>query len=1162
MSPPPSAPGGRWGLAAFAYAALIVYGSLYPFSGWTTTSLTPFSFLTARWPDHLSRSDIVTNVLAYMPLGLLLVRWRSGRGQARGGAIALAALLGASLSFAMESLQQFLPARVASLSDILANTLGTITGAVLAGVMHGDSLPWAMLMQRRERWFKPGRSIDLGLIAIGLWTLSQLTPLVPSLDLGNLRHGLSPIWQTLQHPSRFNFSQWAAYEFYIAGLALLAGTLGAPGQRVFGRFFAFVAGVLLCKIAIVTRQLSLEAATGMLAALVLALPFVVLKQRAVAAASALFIIGGFTIAELASDPAGAVHPFNWVPFAGHLENPLIGIASILEDLWPAAALAALARLATPAEFQRKVAWGGLAAITLFTFGLEWFQQYRPGRFGDFTVVLLAGGTWLLFWSIPVRHVGMDAADNGAYVLQQHRGRHARWGLVAALVVAAATGAGGLALGHRPQEMRVDESKLPKLPSPEQLPPVSLPGFRYSHPRLPSPSQADLLAMATRNPGFVRETERRAGRGSGDIEAAALQELLVPGSVDLGVLHRRLMALKFAWRGHDQVKPLAVAYDWLYSHWSEEQRAELHGKLVDGCDYVIDVIRHERLSPYNVILYNAPLQALMACALAAYGDDARGDLVMRFTFDLWKNRVLPVWRQVMGRDGGWHEGGEYVGVGIGQAIYELPAMWRSATGEDLFRSEPGIRGFLDFLVYRTRPDGTHFRWGDGAFFDKIVPDATPLALEFRDAAAYNLRPATHDATPSGWPWGPLIDLSLNDPGALASLPRTHLFDGIGVLVARSDWSPDATYVTFKAGDNYWSHMHLDQGAFTIYKGGALAIDSGLYGPSYGSDHHMNYTYQTIAHNVVTVTDPDDTVPAPGKDKPRPIANDGGQRRIGSGWGVEAAPLDRDEWDAKRDIYHTGSLGPLLDQGGISVVAADITPAYTNARSGEGTFSARTRRVERFWRVFGYDRIDDVVVVFDQVTATNASFRKRWLLHTLQEPVVAPDGFVVSVGAADRPGHAGGELYGKVLLPRDAVINPIGGRGLEFFVDERNYDENGKLGETIRKLGPNNGEPGAWRIEVSPAQDAKEDVFLVVLLPVAANAHPAHKVRLLQSGERVGCEIVGPNRTTRWWFEPGHNGAEIEVANASDGHRYQVSGPEKPPPGEPGLITRMKDLFGGQ
>ncbi len=170
---------------------------------------------------------------------------------------------------------------------------------------------------------------------------------------------------------------------------------------------------------------------------------------------------------------------------------------------------------------------------------------------------------------------------------------------------------------------------------------------------------------------------------------------------------------------------------------DDRQALLH-KTIEGCNFQIKSIREQSLSPYNVILYNSYLQTLMACAIATYGDDPLADPIMNFTADLWKNRVLPVWRQVMGSNGGWHEGGEYVGIGIGQVIHQVPAMWRHATGEDLFATEPGIRGFLDFLVYRTRPDGTHFRWGDGAFFDRIIPDAAPLALEFRDAAAYSLR----------------------------------------------------------------------------------------------------------------------------------------------------------------------------------------------------------------------------------------------------------------------------------------------------------------------------------------------------------------------------------------------------------------------------------------
>ena len=775
---------GRWGLAALAYTALIVYGSLYPFSGWTTRGVRQFAFLIPEWSGHLSRADVVTNVLAYMPLGLLLARWWLSRWSLV-RAIVIAMFLGTLLSFSMESLQQFLPARIASLSDILANTLGTATGAALTRVMHGESLPWAMLVRRRDQWFRPGRLVDLGLIAIGLWTLSQLTPLVPSLDLGNLRHGVSPIWQTLQHPNRFNFTQWATYELYVTGLALLAVTLANPGQAVFARFFAFVVCVLLSKIVIVSRQLSLEAASGAFAALVLALPFLALRQKMLAWSSAAFILGGFTIAELAGDPAGAVHPFNWTPFFGQMENPLIGIASILEDLWPAAALAYLARLVTPRHLWGHAIWGGMLALALFSFGLEWYQQYLPGRYGDFTVVLLTTGTWLLLWSIPTWDAKIDITEIGTPG-RPHGGSARRpWTIAGTLGLAAATGVGALALGHRAVEVRVDESKLPQLTTPEELPPVSLPGFRYTHPRLPSPTPADLATLASRSPEIIRQARTRADGGNGDIETAVLQELIEPGSVDLSVLHRRLMELKFTGRGHEQGKPLAVAYDWLYTQWSDAQRTQLRGKLAEGCDYLIERIRKERLSPYNVILYNAPLQALMACSLALYGDDPHGDPVMRFTHDLWKNRVLPAWRQIMGRNGGWHEGGEYVGIGIGQAIYELPAMWRSATGEDLFASEPGIRGFLDFLVYRKRPDGTDFRWGDGSAFDKIVPDAIPLALEFRHSPAYSLRPPAQDGTPSGWPWGPLTDRSLNDPASFAHLPLVRLFDGIGMIVARSD-----------------------------------------------------------------------------------------------------------------------------------------------------------------------------------------------------------------------------------------------------------------------------------------------------------------------------------------------------------------------------------------
>ena len=52
-----------------AYAALIVYGSLYPFSGWTNSSRGLLDFLGRGLRGQLHGADALINVLAYVPFG-------------------------------------------------------------------------------------------------------------------------------------------------------------------------------------------------------------------------------------------------------------------------------------------------------------------------------------------------------------------------------------------------------------------------------------------------------------------------------------------------------------------------------------------------------------------------------------------------------------------------------------------------------------------------------------------------------------------------------------------------------------------------------------------------------------------------------------------------------------------------------------------------------------------------------------------------------------------------------------------------------------------------------------------------------------------------------------------------------------------------------------
>ena len=121
-------------ILAVAYLLVLGYASLQPFRGWRWPPEEILHFLTAPWPRFITLQDIAVNFAAYVPLGLLLsIGWGARYGPAR-GAIA-ATLATALLSVSMEAAQMFLPARIASNVDLLANTLGALLGAMAAPLL-------------------------------------------------------------------------------------------------------------------------------------------------------------------------------------------------------------------------------------------------------------------------------------------------------------------------------------------------------------------------------------------------------------------------------------------------------------------------------------------------------------------------------------------------------------------------------------------------------------------------------------------------------------------------------------------------------------------------------------------------------------------------------------------------------------------------------------------------------------------------------------------------------------------------------------------------------------------------------------------------------------------------------------------------------------------
>ncbi|MET0544090.1 MAG: VanZ family protein [Variovorax sp.] len=170
---------------ALAYAALIVYASLYPFSDWRDQGIAPWAYLAAPWPKYWTGFDFTINVAGYAPLGFLAALTVLRSDSAAGGlsAVLRATLTGTAISFAMETLQSYLPARIPSNVDLGLNVAGTLLGAVFAAALErfGGVAHWH---RTRSNWFVEDARGALLLLA--LWPVALLFPAAVAFGLGQV----------------------------------------------------------------------------------------------------------------------------------------------------------------------------------------------------------------------------------------------------------------------------------------------------------------------------------------------------------------------------------------------------------------------------------------------------------------------------------------------------------------------------------------------------------------------------------------------------------------------------------------------------------------------------------------------------------------------------------------------------------------------------------------------------------------------------------------------------------------------------------------------------------------------------------------------------------------------------------------------------------------
>ena len=169
-------------IAALLYAVGLALITLSPLTDWHFVPEAPWRFLDQPWPKYWTGFDVLVNVLAYIPLGLLasraiLYRFRDSAW----GPLASFMMSGLTcilISILLEGLQTYLPSRRPSILDVVSNATGAMMGAFIASA-YAQSI--ARLQITETRPIEVG-----GLALLGLWLIAQAAPQPIWLALGDI----------------------------------------------------------------------------------------------------------------------------------------------------------------------------------------------------------------------------------------------------------------------------------------------------------------------------------------------------------------------------------------------------------------------------------------------------------------------------------------------------------------------------------------------------------------------------------------------------------------------------------------------------------------------------------------------------------------------------------------------------------------------------------------------------------------------------------------------------------------------------------------------------------------------------------------------------------------------------------------------------------------
>jgi hypothetical protein len=653
-----------------------------------------------------------------------------------------------------------------------------------------------------------------------------------------------------------------------------------------------------------------------------------------------------------------------------------------------------------------------------------------------------------------------------------------------------------------------------------------------------------------------------------------------------------------------IEAVALAYDWLHPHWSPAERGAAARWLADEIDHWVDRNRLGRASPSPFRNDAARATAAMTLAGLTLFDETGYEATARKALayvEPYLTSILDAHRYA-GAGGGMAEGTFYGNLTAWAQVLTAEALYTGAGVRDAYTRSPFYLARLRYATHAGWPGYLTNQFGfDTHQLAPVFGDArrgpTGSALYHRAAALLLGKrfPTSRAAREAYWvinrpetartytrEWA-LYDLLLPsvDVRPLRPVASSYHEPTLGQIFARSDWSDEATWLSFNAGPHLDTHQHYDAGNLTLFRQVDLIVDSGSF-DAFGSSHWYNYYARTVAHNTITVTDPQERWRGLwGGVADTLLVNDGGQRT--------AAPLTPaptlDEYRANRLAYDHAAIERLAEAEWGLHARAHLTNAYQNPafQSARPDGSRNRPKVTHVSRDLVYFRRAagrrDAVVVFDRVVATDPSFRKAVLWHAREPFTSSAPGtrvdegeirytgrdrydFESLVGFRQGPRDSRARIFVSVFAVDPVRVRDIGRRPSAGGVDHETFgvghrhrhlkdylveDPRG-LVNSSRSLGAfnrpewppfnppeqqwlfNDDLVGGWgqsRLQVEPEGGRLADRFLTVLVPADAGEAqpPALGYARASDGTSVGVVISDGGHGSIVVFGADPNGADL-------------------------------------